>query len=160
MATQHHNLVSLLFAGSTLYAAAVAALMVLLPRWSVTRRLVRSPLVLAPPGAVYGLLLIWSWQPDSLSLILPGSLADGLKGGFSPQFMPSLAGICTLFSRWGTAASLWVHLLAANLFAARQMYLEGELARIPTWHSILLCMTLAPLGLVSHALTKAVAGRL
>ena len=47
-------------------------------------------------------------------------------GGFNPQFMPSLAGICTLFSRWGTAASLWVHLLAVNLFAAREMYLEGE----------------------------------
>ena len=203
--------------------------MVLLPKWSVTRRLVRSPLVLAPLGLVYGLLLVWSWQPDSLSLILPGSLADGLTGelrrqggnglagwrgggvagqttaaarrlslpcwrremacsanaalsgathrtctalraaqcwrprrarptpaaelptlpavptppgpplsptpapaclacpagGFSPQFMPSLEGICTLFSRWLTAASLWVHLLAANLFAAREMYLEG-----------------------------------
>lgn len=41
--------------------------------------------------------------------------------------MPSLAGICTLFSRWLTAASLWVHLLAVNLFAAREMYLEGGL---------------------------------
>ena len=41
--------------------------------------------------------------------------------------MPSLAGICTLFSRWLTAASLWVHLLAVNLFAARELYLEGGL---------------------------------
>lgn len=48
-------------------------------------------------------------------------------GGFNPQFMPSLTGICTLFSRWLTAASLWVHLLAVNLFAAREMYLEGAL---------------------------------
>lgn len=47
-------------------------------------------------------------------------------GGFNPQFMPSLAGICTLFSRWLTAASLWVHLLAVNLFAARELYMEGE----------------------------------
>ena len=54
--------------------------MVLLPKWSGTRRLVRSPLVLAPLGLVYGLLLVWSWQPDSLSLILPGSLTEGLKG--------------------------------------------------------------------------------
>jgi hypothetical protein len=30
-------------------------------------------------------------------------------------------------------------------------------AGVPTWHSILLCMTLAPLGLASHVLTKAVA---
>lgn len=157
--------------------------MVLAPRWSGTRRLVRSPLVLAPLALVYGLLLAWSWQPDTFSLILPGSWAEGLKGealqgfraawgraeqqhgergwtreatpgpllcrqaaaapasaarsnrlhfllllsagGWNPQFMPSLAGICTLFSRWATAASLWVHLLAVNLFAAREMYLEG-----------------------------------
>jgi hypothetical protein len=42
--------------------------------------------------------------------------------------MPSIAGICTLFSRWLNAASLWVHLLAVNLFAAREMYLEGAVA--------------------------------
>lgn len=46
-------------------------------------------------------------------------------GGFKPQFFPSLAGISTLFSRAATGASLWVHLLAANLFAARSAYLEG-----------------------------------
>lgn len=55
----------------------------------------------------------------ALHLIIPPT------GGVNPQFMPSLAGICTLFSRWRTAASLWVHLLAINLFAAREMYLEG-----------------------------------
>ena len=47
-------------------------------------------------------------------------------GGFRPQFFPSLEGIATLFSRVTTAASLWVHLLAINLFAARSAYLEGE----------------------------------
>lgn len=31
----------------------------------------------------------------------------------------------------------------------------GQLQGVPTWHSILLCMTVAPLGLLSHALTKA-----
>ncbi|KAI3429270.1 hypothetical protein D9Q98_005367 [Chlorella vulgaris] len=157
-AAQQEALVSQLFAASTVYAVAVAALMVLLPRWSVTRRVVRSPLVLGPLALVYGLLLVWSWQPDTLSLILPGSLAEGIKG-LSPQFMPSIAGICTLFSRWLNAASLWVHLLAVNLFAAREMYLEGQAHGVPTQHSILLCMTVAPIGLLSHAVTKAVAGR-
>lgn len=67
--------------------------MALLPRWSVTRRLTRSPLVLAPLALVYGLLLVWSWQPDTLSLILPGSLADGLKG--------ELKGGRAAVGRWG-----------------------------------------------------------
>jgi hypothetical protein len=59
-------------------------------------------------------------------------------GGFNPQFMPSLDGICTLFSRWLTAASLWVHLLAVNLFAAREMYLEGGRwwAAGTSWHDV------------------------
>ena len=52
--------------------------------------------------------------------------------------MPSLAGICTLFSRWATAASLWVHLLAVNMFAAREMYLEGERSgRVFCWWFLL-----------------------
>jgi hypothetical protein len=76
---------------------------------------------------MYGILLTWSWQPDTFSLILPGNLADGFKGGFNPQFFPSLSGIVTLFSRVATAASLWVHILAINLFAAREIYLDGEL---------------------------------
>lgn len=46
-------------------------------------------------------------------------------GGFKPQFIPSLDGIATLFSRLTTAASLWVHLLAINLFAASRTYIEG-----------------------------------
>lgn len=63
----------------------VALQMVLLPRWSVTRRVVRSPLVLVPLAAVYGVLLCWSWQPDTFSLILPGSWAEGFKGTSRPH---------------------------------------------------------------------------
>ncbi|KAH7620991.1 putative Protein MAO HUZI 4, chloroplastic [Nannochloris sp. 'desiccata'] len=103
----------------------------------------------------YGILLGWSWQPDTFSLILPGNLADGLKGGFNPQFFPSLAGIVTLFSRVATAASLWVHILAINVFAAREIYLDGLHAGVSTRHTILLCLTVAPLGILAHTITKA-----
>jgi len=46
-------------------------------------------------------------------------------GGFNPQFIPRLEGIMSLFSRVVTAASLWVHLLAINLFSARTILREG-----------------------------------
>ena len=75
----------------------------------------------------YGILLAWSWQPDTFALILPGNLTDGLRHGWNPQFFPKLDGIVTLFSRVPTAASLWVHLLAVNVFAAREIYLDGAL---------------------------------
>lgn len=50
------------------------------PRWEVTRRLVQPLVSLLPLAAAYGVLLAWSWAPDTLQLILPGSLAEGLSG--------------------------------------------------------------------------------
>lgn len=115
-----------LFAGSTMYAVGLALLMVVAPGWSRTRQLLSSPACIAPLALAYGVLLAASWQPDTLSTILPGSWAEGLSGGFRPQFFPSLAGISSLFAQATTAASLWVHLLAVNLFAARSFFLDGE----------------------------------
>ena len=50
------------------------------PRWVATRRLMRSGAVLLPLGLAYGLLLAWSWRPDTFSILMPGSWADGLRG--------------------------------------------------------------------------------
>jgi len=80
-----------------------------------------TPLIL-----VYGWMLFHSYEPDMMSLILPGSLEEGFKGGFNPQFFPKVAGIATLFSRLTTAASLWVHLLCINLFAAHSILKQGS----------------------------------
>ncbi len=52
-----------------------------------------------------------------------------------PQFFPSLAGIVQLFSRPATAASLWIHLLCINLFAARWAHQDG----MRTGNRTLLC---------------------
>ncbi len=99
--------------------------MAIIPPARPVRRAVDKGVYLLPLALVYGYLLIHSWQPDTLQLLLPGSLAAGFSGGFNPQFFPSLQGIGQLFSRLITAASLWVHLLAINLFAARAVYLDG-----------------------------------
>lgn len=126
-ATAHLAATTLLFTASTIFTAILGVLMIFFPTWSKTRQLLHSPWSITPIAVAYGIILGWSWQPDTFSLILPGNLADGLKGGFNPQFFPSLAGIVTLFSRVATAASLWVHILAINVFAAREIYLDGEL---------------------------------
>jgi hypothetical protein len=54
--------------------------MLLAPRWQRTRDLVRSALTYVPLALAYTALLVASWQPDTLSLILPGSLQEGLAG--------------------------------------------------------------------------------
>lgn len=84
-------------------------------------------LMITPLILVYGWMLFHSYEPDMLSLILPGSLEEGFKGGFNPQFFPRVAGIATLFSRLTTAASLWVHLLCINLFAAHSILKQGNM---------------------------------
>lgn len=114
-----------IFTGSTILALSLTVLMVVFPQWHRTRQLVSSTWPLILMSLAYGVLLAWSWQPDTFALILPGSLADGLENGWSPQFFPKLDGIMTLFSRVPTAASLWVHLLAINVSAAREIYLDG-----------------------------------
>ena len=44
-----------------------------------------------------------SWQPDTLQLMMPGNLEEGLRTG-QVQFFPQLEGIMTLLSRRVTGA--------------------------------------------------------
>ena len=41
-----------------------------------------SNFIFAPPAALYAVLLVASWDPSTLSLILPGSLKEGFSGDF------------------------------------------------------------------------------
>jgi hypothetical protein len=86
-----------------------------------------------------------------LAIILPGSWAEGFSGGFKPQFFPELPGISALFSRAATAASLWVHLLAVNLFAARAFFLDGKF--------MLACLDGAPHSVLQNAACLRLMGR-
>lgn len=56
------------------------AQMICAPGWRVTRRVLSSDLVFLPLAATYCFLLSQSWEPDTLSLILPGSLREGITG--------------------------------------------------------------------------------
>ena len=81
---------TVLFTASTVFSGLLAILMVIFPCWKRTRQLMQSPWVIAPIAIAYGIILAWSWQPDTFSLILPGSWEEGFKSGFNPQFFPSL----------------------------------------------------------------------
>lgn len=114
--------------------------------------------------------------------ILPVAEPLHAVGKFSPQFFPKLQGIQQLFAQVITAASLWVHLLSVNLFAARHAYLQGATICVselkwlhlllaqwwlsvwrcdaglcdqsPVQHSIFLSMFFGPFGMLSHFLTQ------
>jgi len=145
------------FGASTVYAVALFALM-LLPvgaRTQPLRRVAANLWTFAPLAVLYLALLVLSWQPDTLSLMLPGSFEEGLRSG-CPQFFPRLEGIQALLSRRVTAASAWVHLLTVNAFAGRYAYLDATRRRLPCVHSLLLCLLAGPAGLACHLLTRGV----
>ncbi|GIL74881.1 hypothetical protein Vretimale_2460 [Volvox reticuliferus] len=138
---------------STAYTALCFIGMVLFPRKSAG--IFSSAWPFIPLVLAYLLLLVLSWSPDTLQIMMPGSLKEGLSGGFNPQFFPRLEGISTLFGRLGVTASWMLHVLVINLFAGRWCLLEGLRQGIPTAHSVLLCSVFGPLGLLSHFATKA-----
>lgn len=130
--------------GAGTYCAALAALMTFAPDARVTRALAgvapssssststpcrpcfTTDAALLPPALAYLALLAASWTPDTVAVLLPGSLAEGLtRAGWAPQFFPRLGGVAALFARPATAASLAVHLAAVGLLAARSAYMGG-----------------------------------
>lgn len=57
--------------------------MVVAPGADLTQKSVRSNMPLVLLAAAYGAVLLASWSTDTLHLMMPGSLEEGLKGGHS-----------------------------------------------------------------------------
>ncbi|KAK4711937.1 hypothetical protein R3W88_006450 [Solanum pinnatisectum] len=120
-------------------------LMVAAPKAELTRKLMESAIPYVVLGLLYAYLLYLSWTPDTIGLMFA-----------SKYWLPELSGIAKMFSSEMTLASAWIHLLAVDLFAARQVYHDGLQNGIETRHSVSLCLLFCPIGIVIHLLTKAV----
>nr|ALE33758.1 neoxanthin synthase 2 [Erythranthe lewisii] len=119
--------------------------MVVAPRSEFTKKLVASSIPYIVLGVLYGYLLYLSWTPETVRLMFA-----------SKYWLPELPGIAKMFSAEMTLASAWIHLLAVDLFAARQVYLEGLKDNIETRHSVSLCLLFCPIGILAHFITKSV----
>ncbi|XAR51538.1 Neoxanthin synthase [Bertholletia excelsa] len=122
------------------------SLMVLAPQAELTRKSMESSIPDVVLGLLYAYLLYLSWTPDTLRLMFA-----------SKYWLPELPGIARMFSNEMTLASAWIHLLAIDLFAARQVFHDGLENKIETRHSVSLCLFFCPVGIVTHVITKAVA---
>jgi hypothetical protein len=125
-----------LFELTFLVAAPFWALMVLLPRWSWTARIVRSPLIVLPPVILYAVLVL-----PALDDVLP-AVAN-----------PTLPGIRELFATATGAAAVWAHVIAFDLFVGRWIWLDSRERGIPAWiisPLLILTILLAPLGLLLY----------
>jgi hypothetical protein len=129
--------VSQLFELSNLFVLPFWALMIFLPNWGVTRRVMESRLPFVVLAGLYLYLLVISITPESAQ-----ALAN-----------PKLADIARFFADERAAATGWTHFLVMDLFVGRWIYWEGQKTGIWTFHSIALCLFAGPLGLLSHILT-------
>jgi hypothetical protein len=115
-------------------------LMIVLPHWSWTRRIIGSPLIVLPPLVIYAILVL-----GSLGEVLPAVAA------------PTLNGVRELLGTADGAAAGWAHMIAFDLFVGRWAYLDSRERGIPALVMapvLLLTILLGPLGLLVHLLVR------
>ncbi|MDJ0598536.1 MAG: ABA4-like family protein [Crocosphaera sp.] len=128
---------SLLFSLANFYALPFWLLMVILPKWGVTQKIISSYLPFIPLAVLYIYLFFGSLDPDSIE-------------AFSNPTLPILA---QLFSQEPVMLTGWIHFIILDLFTGRYIYLEGKEKGIFTIHSLILCLLAGPIGLLSHIIT-------
>lgn len=127
-----------LFNAANLFALPFWVLMVVLPNWSVTRKVMSSFLPFVALAGLYLYLFINSLDSESAQ-----AFAN-----------PQLSELAQLFADEKVTLTGWIHFIVADLFVGRWIYLEGQQTGIWTVHSLILCLFAGPLGLLSHILTK------
>ena len=133
---------TLLFRLSNLLVLPFWGLMILLPRWRWTARIMRSPLVSVAPALFYVALVLPRW----------GTI-------FPAVARPTLAGVATLLGSPEGATIAWVHFLAFDLFVGRWIYLDSQerrLSALLTAPILFLTLMLGPLGFLCYLVFRAV----
>lgn len=129
-----------LFSLTFTVAAPFWALMILLPHWSWTRRIIGSPLIVVPPLLIYTVLVL-----GSLTEVLPAVAS------------PTLDGVRDLLGTADGAAAGWAHMIAFDLFVGRWSYLDSRDRGIPALVMapvLLLTILLGPIGLLVYLLIR------
>jgi hypothetical protein len=127
-----------LFDLANLFVLPFWALMILLPNWGITKRVMESYLPFIVLAILYLYLLSSSLTPET---------AQAMSN-------PKLADIARFFGEERAAATGWAHFLVMDLFVGRWIYWEGQRTGIWTVHSLALCLFAGPLGLLSHIVTS------
>ena len=132
-----------IFSASFLLVAPFWLLLIFLPNWTWTARIVRSPWTIAPAALLYTSLVL----PQLFSVL--GAVAQ-----------PELAGIAALLGTPAGATIGWVHFLAFDLFVGRWLYLDSRERGLSPWFVspvLLLTLMLAPVGFLAYLLLRSVA---
>lgn len=126
-------------------AAPFWALMILVPGWSWTRRIIDSPLMVVPSLAVYVIAVL-----PVLAVLAP------------EMVNPTLDGVRELLSTSEVTTAVWAHLIAFDLFIGRWIYLDSRergLHPLVMAPILVLAILLAPFGLAIYLGVRALPRR-
>jgi hypothetical protein len=129
-----------IFRLSNLLVLPLWVLMILLPRWRWTVRIMRSPLISAAPALLYAALVL-----PRLDEIWPAVTR------------PTLSGIAGLLGSAAGATIAWVHFLAFDLFVGRWIYLDSRERRLSAWLMapvLFLTLMLGPAGFLLYLVVR------
>jgi hypothetical protein len=115
-------------------------LMIVLPHWRWTKRIIGSPWIVAPTALIYAILVV-----PSATMLLP-ALAQ-----------PTPANVAALLGMPEAAAIAWAHFLTFDLLTGRWAYLDSRARKISAWLMapvLLLTFLLGPLGFLLYLLVR------
>jgi len=127
----------LIFNAANLFVLPFWVIMIFLPNWGITRKVMNSLIPFAMLAALYIYLFGSSVTAENLA-----ALAN-----------PKLADIAKFLGEETAAATAWIHFLVMDLFVGRWVYLEGQRTGVWTVHSVALSFFAGPMGLLSHIVT-------
>ncbi len=119
-------------------------LMVFVPTWSITRRVIASPWIVAPPCVLYLITLL-----PVAGLVLPEVIN------------PVQARIMSLLGTPTGTTLAWAHFVAFDLFVGRWIYCDSRgRCYSPWWVSPILVLTLlvGPVGLLIYLAARTLIG--
>jgi len=118
------------------------ALMILVPRWRWTARIVKSPFIGIAPAVLY------------IALVLPR-----VAEIWPAVSRPTLSGVVLLLGSSAGATIAWTHFLAFDLFVGRWIYLDSKDRGISAWLMapvLFLTLMLGPLGFVLYLIVRSI----
>ena len=132
------------FSASFLLVLPFWFLIIALPTWRFTERVVRSPWTIAPAALLYAVLVV-PRLPEVL-----GAVAN-----------PDLAGVSALLGSPAGATIGWVHFLAFDLFVARWAYLDSRERNVNPFVMapvLFLVLMLGPVGFLAYLAVREILG--
>jgi Domain of unknown function (DUF4281) len=134
-----------LFQLANLYIMPFWLLMIFLPHWSWTKRIIGSLWWIVPLALAYALLVL----PQAGSL-------------FADLANPTMEGIARLLGNPAAAAIGWIHFLAFDLFVGRWIYLDSRERQISAWlvsPAIFFTLMFGPFGFLLYMLVRTLVRR-